>query len=48
MVFLEDNNIFGESQRAFKRDRRIEDHLFTLNGICALRKSSKLKTYIVS
>ena len=31
---------------AFRRDRRIEDHLFTLNGICSLRKASKLKTYI--
>ena len=46
MTFLEDNNILGESQGAFRRDRRIEDHLFTLNGICSLRKSSKLKTCI--
>ena len=30
----------------FGRDRLIEDHLFTLNGICALRNSSRLKTYI--
>ena len=46
MVFLEDSNILGESQGAFRRDRRIEDHLFTLNGICTLRKSSRLITYI--
>ena len=46
MGFLEDNNILGESQGAFRRDRRIEDHLFTLNGICSLRKASKLKTYM--
>ena len=46
MSFLEDNNILGESQGAFRRDRRIEVHLFTLNGICSLRKASKLKTYI--
>jgi len=46
MAYLEDNNILGESQRAFRRDKRIEEHLFTLNGICSLRKSSKLKTYI--
>ena len=46
MAFLEDNNILGESQGAFRRDRRIEDHLFTLNGICSLRKASKLKMYI--
>jgi hypothetical protein len=31
---------------AFRRDRRIEYHLFTLNGICSLRKASKLKKYI--
>jgi hypothetical protein len=43
MAFLEDNNILGESQGTFRRDRRIEDHLFTLNGICSLRKASKLK-----
>jgi hypothetical protein len=36
MTFLEDNNILGESQGAFRRDRRIEDHLFTLNGISTL------------
>jgi hypothetical protein len=46
MAFLEDNNILGESQGALRRDRRIEDHLFTLNGICSLRKASKLKTYM--
>jgi hypothetical protein len=46
MAFLADNNNnLGESQRAFRRDRSIEDHLFTLNGICSLRKASKLKTY---
>ena len=46
MAFHEDKNILGESQGAFRKDRRIEDHLFTLNGICSLCKSSKLKTYI--
>ena len=46
MAYLEDNNILGESQGAFRRDSRIEEHLFTLNCICSLRKSSKLKTYI--
>jgi hypothetical protein len=39
MVFLEDSNILGESQGAFRRDRRREDHLFKLNGICSLRKA---------
>ena len=28
------------------KNRRTEDHLFTLNGVCAERKSLKLKTYI--
>ena len=46
MTFLEDKNIRGESQSAFRKNRRPEDHLFTLNGICSQRKSSKLKTYI--
>jgi hypothetical protein len=46
MAYLEDNNILGESQGAFRRDKCIEEHLFTLNGIGSLRKSSKLKTYI--
>jgi hypothetical protein len=46
MAFLEDKNVLGESQGAFRKNRRPEDHLFTLNVICSQRKSSKLKTYI--
>jgi hypothetical protein len=46
MTFLEDKNVLGESQGAFRKNRRPEDHLFTLNGICSQRMSSKLKTYI--
>ena len=46
MDFLEDNNILGEEQGAFRKNRRIEDHLFSLNGICSMRKSLKCKTYI--
>jgi hypothetical protein len=34
------------SVKAFRKNRRPEDHLFTLSGICSQRKSSKLKTYI--
>ena len=45
MTFLEDKNVLGESQGAFRKNKRPEDHLFTLNGICSQRKSSKLKTY---
>ena len=35
MAFLEDKNVLGESQGAFRKNRRPEDHLFTLNGICS-------------
>jgi hypothetical protein len=43
---LESSNILGESQGAFRKDRRIEDHIFTLHGICSLAKSSKKPLYI--
>ena len=33
---LESNNILGESQGAFRKERRIEDYIFTLHGICFL------------
>ena len=33
--YLEDNNILGESQGAFRKNRRLEDHVFTLQGICS-------------
>jgi hypothetical protein len=29
MAFLEDKNVLGESQGAFRKNRRPEDHLFT-------------------
>jgi hypothetical protein len=31
--FLESNNILGETQCAFRKDRRIEDQIFSLQGI---------------
>jgi hypothetical protein len=40
---MEDN---GEVQEAFRRDRRTEDNIVTLQGICALRKSKKSKTFL--
>jgi hypothetical protein len=46
MTFLEDKSVLGESHGAFRKNRRPEDHLFTLNGICSQRMSFKLKTYI--
>jgi hypothetical protein len=43
---LESNNIHGESQGAFRKDRRIENHIITLHGICSLAMSSKKPLYI--
>ena len=42
---MEDSGILGEAHGAFRRDRRTEDNMFTLQGICALRKSKKSKTF---
>ena len=39
--YLEDNNILGESQGAFRKNRRLEDHVFTLQGICSLQKNRR-------
>jgi hypothetical protein len=44
--YMEDNDILGESQGTFRWDRRTEDNIFTLQGICALRKSKKGKTLL--
>jgi len=44
--FLESNNILDENQGAFRKNRRIEDHSFTLQGICSLSKSSKRPLYV--
>ena len=41
MSYMEDNGILGEIQGAFRWDRRTEDNIFTLQGICALRKIKK-------
>ena len=43
--YLEDNNILGESQGAFRKNRRLEDHVFTLQGICSLQKKEE-KEYL--
>ena len=44
MSHMEEKNILGEAQGAFRRDRRLEDHLFTLQGLCSLQKYAKKKT----
>jgi hypothetical protein len=41
MNYLEDNGILGKVERAFRRDKRTKDNMFTLQWICALRKSKK-------
>ena len=46
MDFIESNNLLGEAQGAFRKDRRAEDHVFSLQGMCSLRKSNKEKTYL--
>jgi hypothetical protein len=48
MSHLEEKNILGEAQGAFRRDRRLEDHLFTLQGLCSLQKYAKKKTLDLS
>ena len=47
MSHLEEKHILGEAQCAFRRDRRLEDHFFTLHGLCSLHKYAKKKTYFL-
>jgi hypothetical protein len=42
----ESKNILGEDQGAFRKSHRLEDHLFTLQGISSLYKSSKKPLYL--
>ena len=44
--FLESNNILGETQGAFRKDRRIENQIFSLQGIASLYKSSRKLLYL--
>jgi hypothetical protein len=44
--FLESNNILGETQGAFQKDRKIEDQIFSLQGIASLYKSSRKPLYL--
>ncbi len=46
MEHIESQNVLGEEQGAFRKDRRTEDNLFTLQGLCSIQKSNKKKTYL--
>ena len=46
MDYVESKNLLKEYQGAFRKDRRCEDHIFSLKGICSIRKSRKCKTYL--
>ena len=46
MEYLENKGILGDFQGAFRKDRRCEDHIFNLKGICAIQKSKKRHTYL--
>jgi hypothetical protein len=43
--FLESNNIFGETQGAFRKDRRIEDQIFSLS-ILRLFKAFVIDSFV--
>ena len=43
-VVYKDTNLFSDSQCASRKGRKCKDHIFTLKGICFIRKSEKLKT----
>jgi hypothetical protein len=44
--FVEDNNILTEVQGSFRKDRRCEDHIFTLNSIMAIRQAEGKQTFM--
>ncbi len=46
MDYAEKNRVFGETQGAFRKNRQCEDNIFTVKGICAIRKSKKQKTFL--
>ena len=46
MSFYEEQETFGELQGAYRQGRRLEDHYFSLKGLCSLRKDRKEKTWL--
>ena len=46
MDHLEANKVVGENQGVFRKGRRLEDNLFTIQGLCSARKGSNKHTYL--
>ena len=46
MTYLEGDGVLSELHGAYRKDRRVEDQVFTLKGLCTLRKRQKLKTWL--
>ena len=46
MNHLESNKVLDENQGAFRRNRRLEDNVFTLQGLCSLSKQRIKCTYL--
>ena len=44
--FLETSDILSEIQGGFRKDRRCEDHIFSLKSITSIRKSEGKSTYL--
>ena len=44
--YCEKNNVFGDLQGAFRKNRRLENHIFALKGLCSLRKANKKNTWL--
>ena len=46
MDYIESKNVLSIFQGAFRKKCRAEDHIFTLKGVCSLRKIYKVKTFL--
>lgn len=46
MEYLENEELLGDLQGAFRKGRRPEDHILTLKGLCQARKVKKKKTFL--
>jgi hypothetical protein len=44
--YAESNNLFNEGQGAFRKNRRCEDNILSLKGICTIRKAKKQQTFL--